>query len=192
MIENWFNIPIYCKNNAFTQHETQQIYNSFVSLKNENKLIHFNGTSLLNYDTSITSILDTFNLFDIKEKIIQYCNEYLIRCKISFNRVVVENNWVIGYNKNEYQGEHCHGYFNNGISGVIYAKVPENSSSIEFITPNPFLEHICVADNSSVKYNPREGMILIFPNFLKHKVMPNLNIPDNAIRLGLSFNALVE
>jgi len=192
MIDNWFNIPIYCKGNAFTEQETHQIYDSFIDLKNQNKLTHYNGTSLLNYNTDIISILDNFELHHIKDKIRLYCNDYIINCGIRFKKIIVEDNWVIGYNKNEYQGEHNHGYTSRGISGVIYAKVPENSSSIEFLTPNPYSDHICVVNNSSVNYLPKEGMILIFPNFLKHKVLPNLNIPDNALRLGLSFNARIE
>jgi hypothetical protein len=191
MINNHFNIPVYCKYDAFQQYELRQLYDSFLNLKNKNLLKNFNGTSLLTYNTNINSVLEYFNLNHIKEKIRLYCNDYLINCGVTFSRVEVDSDWLIGYNKNEYQGEHHHGYNDNSISGVLYACVPANSSPIIFMPPNPYSQHLTLKKSQSIYYNPEEGMLLIFPSFLKHKVLPNLDIPDNALRLGLSFNAVV-
>lgn len=189
MNENWFSIPIYYKSNILTQQEIQQLYDGFVLLKEKKLLANFNGTSLLTFNTAINSVLDYFNLDHIKEKIRLYCNDYLINCNIKFKNIVIQSNWLIGYDKNDYQGEHNHGYENNYISGVVYVKVPANSSPIVFLNPNPFISHIC--SQETVSYVPTEGMILIFPNFLKHKVLPNKNIMEDELRLGLSFNARV-
>jgi hypothetical protein len=191
MNENWFSIPLYHKSNILTQQEIQQLYDGFVFLKEKNLLANFNGTSLLTFNTAINSVLDYFNLDHIKEKIRLYCNDYLINCNIKFKNIVIESNWLIGYNKNDYQGEHNHGYDNNYISGVVYIKIPANSSPIVFLTPNPFVSHICLQEFDTVSYVPTEGMILIFPSFLKHKVLPNKNIMEDELRLGLSFNARV-
>ena len=192
MNENWFSIPIYHKSNILTQQEIQQLYDGFVLLKEKKLLANFNGTSLLTFNTAINSVLDYFNLDHIKEKIRLYCNDYLINCNIKFKNIVVDNNWLIGYQKNEYQGEHNHGYNNDLISGIIYIKTPINSSKIIFSSPNPYLSHICIQEYSIVNYTPKEGMILIFPSFLKHKVLPNKDIMENELRLGLSFNARVN
>ena len=191
MNENWFSIPIYSKSSILTQHEIQQLYDSFVFLKEKNLLANFNGTSLLTFNTAINSVLDYFNLDNIKEKIRLYCNDYLINCNIKFKNIVVESNWLIGYQKNEYQGEHNHGYLDYIISGVLYVKAPINSSPIIFLSPNPYASHICVQELEYVTYVPSEGMILIFPSFLKHKVLPNKDITGDELRLGLSFNARV-
>jgi len=191
MNKNWFSIPIYHKNNILTQQEIEQLYDGFVFLKEKNLLTNFNGTSLLTFDTDINSVLDYFNLDSIKEKIRLYCNDYLIICNIKFKNIIVETNWLIGYNKNDYQGEHNHGYENNYISGVMYIRTPKDSSPIVFLNPNPFVSHICVREFESVHYVPSEGMILIFPSFLKHKVLPNKDITGEELRLGLSFNARV-
>ena len=185
-----FHTPVYLKYDAFQQQDLNYLYESYLTLKNQNLLRNFNGTSLLSYDTKIESILDYFNLKEIKEKIRLYSNDYLINCGTSFSKIIIRNNWLIGYTRNEYQGEHNHGYNNNSISGIIYAKVPVYASSIEFISPNPYLDHICI-DKQSATYEPVEGMLIIFPSFLKHKVLPNLNIPDGSLRLALSFNAEV-
>jgi len=192
MNNNWFSIPIYCKDNVLLQQELQQLLDGFYFLKDSKLLKNYNGTSLLSYDTNIFSALDYLNLNNIKEKIRLYCNDYLINCNVTFKDIEIEQNWLIGYNKNEYQGEHNHGYIDNIISGVLYVKVPISSSPITFLSSNPFSDHICVKEYKSVYYTPTEGMILIFPSFLKHKVLPNINISENEIRLGLSFNARVN
>jgi len=191
MNKNWFSIPIYHKDSILSQQEIQQLSNGFLILKENNLLKNYNGTSLLNYDTNIFSALDYLNLNNIKEKIRLYCNDYLINCNVKFRNIEIEQNWLIGYNKNEYQGEHNHGYKDNHVSGVVYIRVPASSSPITFLSSNPFSDHIVVKDFESVNYIPTEGMILIFPSFLKHKVLPNINITGEELRLGLSFNARV-
>ena len=191
--KEWFGIPIYCRADVFSFDEKTQLYNSFVKLKDQDALRTYNGTSHLTYGTNIISVLDMFNLQSIKEKIRLYCNDFLIECGTKFKRVDVNSDWLIGYNKNEYQGEHNHGYVDNVISGVVYVRVPENSSPIIFSTPTPFITHACLKNlRDSVFYTPAEGMIIIFPSFLKHKVMPNTDISDGSLRLGLSFNAAIS
>ena len=191
MINNYFNIPVYCKYDAFQQHEHRQLYQSFINLRDKNLLKNFNGTSLLSYNTNINSVLDFFSLNHIKEKIRIYCNDYLINCGGTFSSVEVDSDWLIGYNRNEYQGEHNHGYNDNYISGVLYACVPVNSSPIIFTSPNPYSRHLTIRKSEAIHYNPEEGMLLLFPSFLNHKVMPNTNITDNSLRLVLSFNAKI-
>ena len=189
MNENWFTIPVYYKKNAFLPYELNQLYNGFVDLKNKNILKNFNGTSLLSYSTNIKSVLEYLDLKHITEKIRLYCNDYLINCGVKFNGVEICEDWLIGYNKGEYQGEHNHGYDDRFISGIVYAKVPEGSSLIEFSTPNPYFSHTCIRHSQITNCTPEEGMIIIFPSFLKHKVLPNFNLSEGSLRLGISFNA---
>ena len=189
MNDNWFNIPVYNKKKAFLPYELNQLYDGFVDLKNKNILTNHNGTSLLSYNTNIKSVLDYFDLKHIKEKIRLYCNDYLINCGVKFNNVETREDWLIGYTKGEYQGEHNHGYDDRFISGIIYAKVPVGSSLIQFTTPNPYLNHTCIRYTQTISYTPEEGMIIIFPSFLKHNVLPNTNLSEESLRLCISFNA---
>lgn len=80
------------------------------------------------------------------------------------------------------------------FSGVYYIKTPKNSGNIQFKHPgsmgvqsywlgnindlNPL--NSCVWD-----IEPIENRLLIFPSWLEHQVLPNLNQKD---RISLSFN----
>ena len=82
------------------------------------------------------------------------------------------------------------------FSGVYYIKVPKNSGSIIFKNPSSLgIENNWYYDikeynsfNSCVwEINPYENKLLIFPGWLEHQVLPNLNCEE---RITLSFNVV--
>ena len=104
-------------------------------------------------------------------------------------------NWVninkIGHKNNR----HFHYSTNLYISGVYYAKVPENSGRIRFYDPRgPFVRDAQDTIHFFGKHQyhyivPQEGMILFFPTWLEHDVEENESDED---RISVSFNIRLE
>lgn len=77
------------------------------------------------------------------------------------------------------------------LSGVYYVKTPQNCGDIEFESPinvSPFLRTYCKNNfNSSNWWMPsEEGVLYIFPSWLRHGVNQNLNETEE--RVSISFN----
>jgi hypothetical protein len=192
MINDLFSIPLYCKEDAFLTSEIDQINKCFYNLKEREQLTTFNGTAELSFSTPLKSVLDEYKLYYIKEKIKFYCKLYIKSIHHTIKEIKITDNWVIGYSKNDYQGEHSHGNNDFSISGIIYTKVPLKSSSIQFYTPNPYSTHMCAVNTHCITFQPLEGMLLLFPSFLRHSVLPNKELQDNDLRICLAFNAMVS
>ena len=191
MINHLFSIPLYLKEKAFLPSETEQINKCFMDLKEQERLTTFNGSAKLSFNTPLISILDDYDLLNIKEKIKRYCKLYITGLNHRVKEIELTQDWVIGYTKNDHQGEHSHGNHDFSISGIIYTKVPANSSPVIFATPNPYATHICAANTHSTAYVPSEGMLILFPSCLKHSVPINKNLLETDLRICLSFNAMV-
>ena len=90
--------------------------------------------------------------------------------------------WFIINNKNDYNKKHTHpGSF---FSGAYYVKVPEKGSRIIFEDPLKVRKHECMS-LSGYEINVQEGMFILFPSWLEHKVPVN---NDENKRIVISFN----
>ena len=102
----------------------------------------------------------------------------------------IDDIWLNIAKKDEYQEEHNHG--SNLFSGVVYIQIPPNSGNFEFINPLT-AEAILMkdADNFPFAYNikPIESMIMLFPSWMSHRVLPNDSLQD---RISISFNIKAE
>ena len=193
MITNLFPVPIYHVVNAFNKKDLDQIKNRYNFFKERSLLNNFNGTSLLSFNTpSGGASLNNPLMNDIRDKVLFHCLQYINQLGIKIEGMTITKDWVIGYEKDQYQGEHNHGYDNSDISGVIFASVPEGASPLIFITPNPYALHSCVVNESSYGIIPEEGMVVLFPSFLKHKILPNINMEVGHLRLAMSFNIRLQ
>lgn len=103
--------------------------------------------------------------------------------------LILKNAWFnINRGTNTFNKEHVHG---DVFSGVVYLKTPDGSGSIEFVNPAfnelwsgvPYIEPSTFVREYSI--NPKEGDILLFPSYLKHRVMPN---SKDVERISMSFN----
>ena len=65
MINHLFSIPLYFKEKAFLQSETEQINKCFMDLKEQERLTTFNGSAKLSFNTPLISILDDYNLLNL-------------------------------------------------------------------------------------------------------------------------------
>lgn len=117
-------------------------------------------------------------------------NEFDLESDTNFS---IENMWINVSKQYSYNDYHSH--LNSDYSGCLYIKCQENSGSIQF---NPHLNNNTdwmnfltskyrskTKINPSAQFNPQEGMILLFPSYLMHKVNTNLLDED---RISIAFN----
>ena len=78
------------------------------------------------------------------------------------------------------------------MSGVYYTRVPENSGAIYFNNPvgNDIGLSKFISNSLELKsfreYPAEEGELFLFPSWLDHGVLPNMN--ENEDRISISFN----
>lgn len=78
------------------------------------------------------------------------------------------------------------------LSGVCYLKVPADSGNIVFRDPRPGAIHS--ADRlfnygDSEYFIPFNNLVIMFPSYLEHFVLPNMNEED---RIAISFDITLE
>ena len=101
------------------------------------------------------------------------------------------NMWTTIYPTGCFVPEHNHS--NSLLSGVFYAKAPENCGDIVFSDPAWVAKTMCmhksmpdfpgVSTKQSEK--PEDGLMILFPSWLPHKTLPNNSNED---RIIVSFN----
>ena len=119
----------------------------------------------------------------IKTHIENYFKLWMFRNPI---KLILKDIWVNLAPNLAYQEEHHHN--NNLFSGVLYIDVNEHSGIIEFMNPlqsSSILMDSPLIFNSQFKITPLNGMILLFPGWLNHRVGQNKSDKD---RISISFN----
>ena len=90
--------------------------------------------------------------------------------------------------------KHCHPGCD--LAGVLWIKTPEKCGDILFYSPFDFTSYREIHSYKEdfkketkfyqhYRYTPKEGMMLLFPSHLQHKVKPNQTDED---RISVSFN----
>lgn len=191
MIENIFSIPIY-----------KALVNNFNSVQDEISTVikHavFNNTWQPDNDTAhttfdpigSTNIISSYNMFNIGDSILNHANHYLRESKQQYVKesISIDQSWINTFKTEHLIGLHEHGYQPNTISGCYYYKAPTNCGKLIFKSPNPFV--VSFPHQSREYYNlftvePKEGMLVMFPSWLLHKVEPN---KSDSTRCSLAFN----
>lgn len=108
--------------------------------------------------------------------------------------------WINVNGKNDYNVQHNH--IGGFISGVLYVKTPENCGNIFFVDPltsvrsayeyNFHVSGRLPLNNVFSKswcYEPKEGLLILFPSWLEHYVEPNKSDED---RISIAFNIGVK
>jgi uncharacterized protein (TIGR02466 family) len=156
-----------------------------------------NGRVLSNLGGWQSNDLDDENktLSNLKNTIFQHVDWYSKKFNMTKN-LKLNNFWI---NINGFKDSNItHFHPNNILSGVFYIKVPEDSGQIKFHNPASDLIESCLTNfvsqyniiNSACwTFEPEENMLLMFPSFLKHSVLPNMNKTDK--RISISFNACI-
>ena len=101
------------------------------------------------------------------------------------------NMWTTVYPTGCFVPEHVHS--NSLLSGVFYAKAPEDCGEIIFSDPSWVTKTMCLHHSNPVfpgvrtkqSEKPEMGLMLLFPSWLPHKTLPNNSTED---RIIVSFN----
>ena len=109
---------------------------------------------------------------------------------IKNQEVKITGMWAIINKKNASNSMHIHS--NNYISSAYYVKAPKNCGDIVFYDPRfaatyryPKISKTNKLNSNIVSFQPKEGMLVLFPSYLQHSV--NLN-KSNKERVVISFN----
>lgn len=103
---------------------------------------------------------------------------------------------TLGYWTQDYRetGQHhqLHAHGVSGISGVYWIQANEAAGQFVFHNPDPIHEFVTREPNTNSKYasskiylQPIEGLIVLFPSYIKHEVEPS---KEGAVRATLAFN----
>ena len=109
---------------------------------------------------------------------------------IKKQEVKITGMWAVINKKNSSNAMHIHS--NNYISAAYYVKAPINCGDIVFYDPKfaatyryPKISKTNKLNSNIVSFQPKEGMLVLFPSYLQHSV--NVNKTDEE-RIVISFN----
>ena len=109
---------------------------------------------------------------------------------IKKQEVKITGMWAVINKKNSSNAMHIHS--NNYISAAYYVKAPINCGDIVFYDPKfaatyryPKISKTNKLNSNMVSFQPKEGMLVLFPSYLQHSV--NVNKTDEE-RIVISFN----
>ena len=106
-------------------------------------------------------------------KDIKWIDNFLSQCMLIANIEKFPSQlWFNISLTNAYHDWHSHGRFDR--IGVFYIQIPENSGNIEFKD-----------NNKTYSITPHEGLLLIAPGGIEHRVLPNNSDQD---RISMAFN----
>jgi len=122
----------------------------------------------------------------IKDSIKNHVSKYFDVWKFQEDiNLKVDEIWINIASKDAYQEEHYHNSF---FSGVLYLETFSGSGSIHFMNPlstEAMVMNLPKTFDFAHKIQPTNGMILIFPSWLTHRVMSN---NSNNNRITIAFN----
>jgi uncharacterized protein (TIGR02466 family) len=184
-IDSIFRVPIYYENININ---TDKLKKYILKIEKESK-------SLINSNVGGFHT-DYFNLEnplfkELINKINEIVNEYFIFCKFKKTNLRIKNMWAIVNGHKDFNVPHYHPHAL--FSGAFYLSFPKNAGNIIFQHPSNFMcdwdllkkETYNEYNSSSWRYEVKEKDIFLFPNWLWHKVMPNLSKQK---RVVISFN----
>jgi uncharacterized protein (TIGR02466 family) len=193
MLQNWFPTPIWVhkfSGNDLNKIQTE-ILNVINTIKQGDLSNPWSDTVKTSFkyaydDASISNDLKKYNLAFTKSKIVEQLN-YYCQCVNHDLQSEIKESWFNFSNRGNFQFDHQHGSCN--ISGCYYFKTNGDDGDITFSNPNliAFRRDIFPSLYYKEQLNviPSEGLLLIFPSWLTHRV--NVNNTNNE-RISLSFN----
>ena len=109
---------------------------------------------------------------------------------IKKQEVKITGMWAVINKKNSSNAMHIHS--NNYISAAYYVKAPKNCGDIVFYDPRfaatyryPKISKTNKLNSNIVSFQPKEGMLVLFPSYLQHSVSVNKTDKE---RIVISFN----
>ena len=142
--------------------------------------------------------------FELKnENVIFFVNSISSKIKIAMedmgwdepnNKIEISNMWSIINSKGSSNSMHMHS--NCYLSAAYYVKAPKNCGEIVFhdhrqarLVRKPKTKKINNLNTEEVKIEPKDGLLVLFPNYLYHSVMQNISDDE---RIVISFNVDIK
>lgn len=194
MIHNVFSVPIY-HSVVDSNLLSNEIENVISRAEFRNDWQPDNDTAHTTFvPNKETNIIKRFSMNNIGSCVLAHANQYLKETKQPYvdKSLSIEQSWINIFKDQDLIGIHEHGYQPNTLSGVYYHKAPNGCGRISFKSPNPFV--ISFPHQSEDYFNlfnvePEEGLILLFPSWLLHKVEPNrCGEPRCSLAFNISFD----
>lgn len=105
-------------------------------------------------------------------------------------KTIIEGMWSVVNEKNSFNTRHTHP--NSVFSAAYYVKAKKNCGDIKFWDPKEVktmrgsrVLNLTDLSVETLKFEPEEGKLFIFPSYLHHAVEENLSTED---RIVISFN----
>lgn len=183
-----FPVQVYIEKSFLSNDQCNLIFDF---LKNENldnhDLILGDGKSSY-FEEQVTEKSILYKISKILPDIVDRVHDrvfYLARqsnlhpCHINFS-------WFNIQNENSHLTPHAHP--GSVLSGALYIKTDENSSTLDFINPNyaSFCSYSIDQNNYVLKQRVNNGTLIIFPSYLAHGNINTINRTHN--RTVISFN----
>jgi len=191
MIENVFAIPIYTTKVKDFVGISAEVNNAIEHSKFANEWQPDNDTAKTTFiPQQETNVLRKFSMEKLANEIFDNAEIYLNETKqpIKQNTVSIEQSWINIFEESQHIGTHEHGYQPNTLSGVYYHSAPSGCGNIIFKNQNPFVisfPHQSPLYSNLHTVEATEGLLILFPSWLLHKVEPNRSGKQ---RCSLSFN----
>jgi len=156
--------------------ENLNIFKEFALSLKENKIF----TNVGGFHSSMLNINEP-PLNSLKDKITKIANDNFFEDLKLKKNLEIENMWVNINGYKDYNQEHFHPYYI--ISGIYYVNVNDQSGELK-LHKNDSL-HLMSLINTTKEFNlftsssylikPKNNMLILFPSWIKHSVMPNLS-----------------
>jgi uncharacterized protein (TIGR02466 family) len=127
------------------------------------------------------------------KQLIEKSNLYINYCGFKNTGYKILNLWA---NINKYKDFNLlHNHNDSIFSGAFYIKTPKNCGGIVFTHPSQTIEYSWNKNtieknndknSSSCQFDVEENILLLFPSWLNHYVLPNFNKKKE--RVSISFN----
>lgn len=184
-----FSTPIYCsKIDSLSTDDVAHITNSkFRRTKNNDGNISLD-----------TFVLNSPKLKKLKSEIMQHVNTFLyddIKTKKDIKFKLL-NSWIMKHDPKDFGPPHAH--VNSLFSGVVYIKTSKDCGNIQFKhhLHDNFSQTVALDydeynlyNSSTWSFEPSDGLVLLFPSYATHQIMPNLS---NGLRYCIAFNIFVK
>jgi uncharacterized protein (TIGR02466 family) len=134
--------------------------------------------------TKENNFIDRYKLDHLQKLILMANDAYCSDFQVNSKQYELKESWICFSHNGGFQYSHMHP--RAVFSGVYYYDTNEKDGDIVFENPNMAAEYgEFPFHNREVAVTPKKGKIIIFPSWLRHKVLINR---ENSVRICIAFN----